>query len=747
MFRQTNSSQPIISINDVADEKANRCYYITHSFTSVFNKISKSINAIYQAIHSNLGLDQFSFQTIKTLAKPTLYTGVFYIAGNELIKMNSYDDNKQDYTFQFLIASSFLLYSTTNSITQYKIQSVKSSSLAMAGDLLSISYLYSSSRHVSHHFLNLYLPEKQAQVIGLGVSVIAIPAIFSALSFSYQKHKIKKLNQRGAQLSDTMTVSGGLTPISNIYFQLYYFLTPELFILSRLFQLALISENILNADNIIQQYRNVPALFIDIWPGIIKRLKLESKRAEKDYKFNTHEEKVWFFDSVKTSGFFKNIQRKDLRTNHLVSIRDDFDFNSSSLSGEVEILEDEKISNNKGAKIHINYKAKNGEDNWQLFKLPIPNNLTHVSLNNIKKYHQPAVLKGVKLNLNGEKNAFIRIKPEDELISSNAHEKKSVINQIINQYKSNNVKISILSAIIMASLIERQSIYNIPFYATTLLLNLFQMMIPFSESFLREMININLMKELNQTLNDNPMETIDALCVTDFCNTLAGYYSDIFPAGAAIISDKTGTLTTSKMETLGFWTNAMPTHAESYLDKKNEDKSIPDIAHQMICFEVFASAFQDSKPELELEEFAILDYFKKIFTNNCLSIHIITTNHLSKIISLENKCYSIETRHLGLYRSLGGRFTLVSDDQENYYLVFCGIPKNTAFINTPLLNIYSTMKMRTGVLSRDWCIARARISADLFEKIKTCFNEENDQALEKILSDGSILSSLQHHGT
>lgn len=749
MLRRKNHSKPVISTRDVIAKTPDRFYYISHSFASLLGKVSNAVKSIYHAVQSNLGLDQFNLQSIKELSQPLFYTTVSYVIGDTLIQAKSFDEENK-YAFQFFLASSFLLYSATHNIAQTRIHSMVGSSLATAADLLAISYTYSSSLQGSQELLNKHISESQSLVISLGVSAIAIPAVITSVGYHYQKNKVKQLREKGAQISDTATISNGLTKTSNFYFQLYHYLTPELFTIARIFQLFLISENILHADHLIQQYRNLPALLIDIWPGMIKRLKVESKKLAKDYEFNTTKEKVLLMNPNKPSSFI-NIQRKDLRTNHLVFIRKELDLHSFPLSGEIEVYEDKKYSiTPKPAKISINYKAKNGEDNWHLFKLPRPNNhLSHISLNHIKKDQQSGVLRGVKLNLNGEDNVFVRIKPEEEFLQSGIHEKKSVINQIVSRYKSNNVSLSIICAFVMASWIERQNINNIPFSMMALLLNLFQMMIPFSENFLRDMINVNLMNEINKSLPDQPMETIDALCVTDFCNAAAGYYSDIFPSGAVIVSDKTGTLTTSKMEAFGFWVNGMPLDVQLSLEKESKEGHIlPNNDQQMVCFDVFACAFQNSKPELELEEFSIFDFFKKLFNNeNCLSIEQVKDNHLKKTLLRGDKKLHIETRHLGLYRSLGGRFTLVNDHDDRYYLVYCGIPKAQHFSNTSLFKTYFSMKIREGVLSRDWSLARAQISKETFNHLMKYFDDENETALEKALSDFSILSALEHYGT
>src|SRR3990167_370406 len=208
--------------------------------------------------------------------------------------------------------------------------------------------------------------------------------------------------------------------------------------------------------------------------------------------------------------------------------------------------------------------------------------------------------------------------------------------------------------------LQAGSLANFPATAFRLLFNLSQMMIPFSETFLREMVNGRLMKDINRNLADTPMEIVDALRVVDFFNARTGYYHNRFPHGMAIVSDKTGTLTTAKMNVLGCWTQGMPAHVQAFLQEKAV--LLPEESQtQLAIYEIFAEAFTHSKQAVEPEEFAILEMFRRqIDIDDYLKkISILGNNHFKKTIATAEGEKLVEKINLGLYRSLGGRFKLV----------------------------------------------------------------------------------------
>lgn len=252
-----------------------------------------------------------------------------------------------------------------------------------------------------------------------------------------------------------------------------------------------------------------------------------------------------------------------------------------------------------------------------------------MDLHAVRDGKQAGVLVGDKLNLYGNDNIFIQIKPEKELLLSSNYEKKAVINEIIAERKQRSVLYSILGSVIMAAFLQRD-ITAMPAETLRLMFTLFQTMIPFSEAFLRETVNSRLMKKLNSELGDQPFGTIDALRVVDLCNALGGYYRDRFPNGVAIISDKTGTLTTTRMDVLGLWTNDMAPEVQKTL-KEKEDLLLPEETQWLQTFEVFCNAFTNNKKELEPEEHAILELFQSLLDNRqCLEVITLGNNHFKK---------------------------------------------------------------------------------------------------------------------
>jgi Ca2+-transporting ATPase len=321
-----------------------------------------------------------------------------------------------------------------------------------------------------------------------------------------------------------------------------------------------------------------------------------------------------------------------------------------------------------------------------------------------------------------------------------------VINQIITQHKKNSV-LQALALSAITAVILTQDPEEIPGKALILLFNLYQMMIPFSETFLREMINSRLMKKLNADMKAHLIETIDALRIVDLFAALDGYYLERFPQGVAIVSDKTGTLTTAKMDVLGFWTQDMPLNVQQQLLAKGQSPLYSEDKVDL-CFDIFADAYTNNKKELEPEEHAILEFFQnKYLAKNLITVDTLGNDHFRKTISTPKKHGTLETWHLGLCRSLGGRFTLVSENGKKY-LVFCGVPRAETFRDTPLLQTYSEMQSRTGVLSRDWCLARTELTESMFTTLHDLFVSDNKAEIENLLSHNvSLLSQLQHHAT
>ena len=198
------------------------------------------------------------------------------------------------------------------------------------------------------------------------------------------------------------------------------------------------------------------------------------------------------------------------------------------------------------------------------------------------------------------------------------------------------------------------------------------------------------------------------------------------------------------MDVLGFWTLDMPNDTQAILtDEKTHFEKMKN--QQNICFEVFSQAYTHQRKELEPEEFSILKYFKHLSDEkNHVEVESIKNNHFRKAITISGKTTVLETMHLGLFTKFGGRLTLVVDGDKKYF-IFCGVPRAAEFVGTDLLNAYQKMTMRTGVLSRDWCLARTLLTEVDFNKLKYFYDNEQSKEIENYLvSHFGIFKSLNH---
>lgn len=757
--KKTPQSQPnglsnrALAARFVLNEQADRTYYLRNTVQGVGDFISTRVSELYNSLAMTFSLDAVDFTSFKKYIWPVISSGAALVIGEYFMDgLSEYQTGVPEYDFiyKFFFGTAILGYCAMNRITESQFKTTAGLSAAVASEVVAITYLYSSVFSGTRMAVADSLSDGYSFVASLGASALVVPSGVAFLSQKLQDLLVRYQYGKGAQRSDTAVISSGLTPLSNLYFQLNHFLVSELMSSSRMFQLGLISHNILHAERIVQKFRNLPALLADLTPSTIKKLLQQQEKLKRDYEYNNTVHKVLRFTAE--GAVFVETPRYRLRTGDLVYCDDSVDLSSVPLSGELVALERNLeghfLKNPVQRKFSVNLKAQNGEDVWiELLSKPGFDSSYHkVDLHAIHDGKQAGVLVGDKLNLYGNDNVFIQIMPEKELLLSGGYEKKSVINEIIAERKQRSVLHSILASIIMAGFLQRD-ITALPAESIRLMFTIFQTMIPFSEAFLRDAVNSRLMKKLNRNMDGKPFETIDALRVVDLCNALGGYYHDRFPKGVAIISDKTGTLTTNKMDVLGLWTSDMPVEVQQFL-KERKELILPEVAMQTESFEVFASAYTNNKKELEPEEFALLELYKTLLKNeHCLQVTIQGNNHFRKVITVAEQEKEIETFHLGLYRTFGGRFTLVND-AEHYYLVFCGVPKSEAFAETPLLQTYSAMQSRTGVLSRDWCIARTPVSEHEFAILKGLFDEDNKKGVESfILSNSGLLKSLKHYVT
>lgn len=751
--KSTPKENRALPLQLVRGAEPDRTYYLRSTVEGIGSFLSTRVKELYNTLAMTFSLDSMDWSSFKKYIWPTISSGAALLLGDYLTQsMSEYQTGspEYDFIFKFLFGAAILGYCALNRITDKKFTSQVELSAAVASEIMAITYMYSSVFKSTTYLLNDSISDEYSLIAGLGTSALVVPSGISYLTQKIQEFLVRIQYNRGAQRSDTAVISSGLTPVSNLYFQINHFIASELMVSSRAFQLGLIAHNIRYADRIVQKFRNLPALFADLAPSTINKMRLQQEKLEHDYEYNHKLHQVLRFttDGAK----FVSIPRYRLRTGDLVYCDSSIDLASVPVSGELVALQRDLkgrfTQTLEQKKFSVNLKAQNGEDVWieHQTKPDFTSHYKKVDLHAVRDGKQAGVLVGDKLNLYGNDNIFIQIKPEKELLLSSNYEKKAVINEIIAERKQRSVLYSILGSIIMAAFLQRD-ITAMPAETLRLMFTLFQTMIPFSEAFLRETVNSRLMKKLNSNLEEQPFETIDALRVVDLCNALGGYYRDRFPNGVAIISDKTGTLTTTKMDVLGLWTTDMSAEVQQVL-KEKEGLLLPEEMQWLESFEVFCNAFTNNKKELEPEEHAILGLFKSLLDNQqCLEVAIHGNNHFKKVITIKEAKKEIETFHLGLYRTFGGRFTLVQDDTD-YYLVFCGVPKQEAFKETPLLKAYTTMQSRTAVLSRDWCLGRSKISEQDFLILQELFNKDDKKEIEHfILENTVLLKNLVYYGT
>ena len=753
-----DGSKPI-SFASVQNRQPDRTYFIRKLGKDAHQFLAEAADEFYYSIVTTLSIDELSRNNFNQYIWPVVSSGAALAVGELAtagLNLAFPAHNELEVIFKFLLGISILSYSAMQRLTDKCPKTLSQLSAAIASEVLAVTCLYSSTFRGSQMLLQEHLSETATLIASLGLSTLAVPEAIAYLAQKTQEKLIKRDYERGAQRSDTAIMPSGLTPVSNIFFQSNHFVRAEIATLSRLFQLGLISNNVLHAAfsdgtyaaQLLHQFRNLPALITDTGPPVLKSLLMQQIKIATDYQHNTAKQKVLRFTELGPD--FLYIERCQLRNGDLVSCDENFNFDSVPVSGEVVSFVIDSDGKSTIAlspkKISINLKAHNGEDVWieSTTSTVLTSQKNKVDLHHIRDGKQAGILAGAKLNLNGNENCYIRIQDQTERTFSSNYEKKAVINQIVSDQKQRQVIYSMMLAGGMAAL-QAGSLANFPATAFRLLFNLSQMMIPFSETFLREMVNGRLMKDINRNLADTPMEIVDALRVVDFFNARTGYYHNRFPHGMAIVSDKTGTLTTAKMNVLGCWTQGMPAHVQAFLQEKAV--LLPEESQtQLAIYEIFAEAFTHSKQAVEPEEFAILEMFRRqIDIDDYLKkISILGNNHFKKTIATAEGEKLVETIHLGLYRSLGGRFTLVNEGEHNY-LVFCGVPKADPFKDTPLLHAYAAMQVRTGVLSRDWCVARAPLSDAEFTALNELFSHDKKTEIHQLLC--SILCKLIHYGT
>lgn len=752
--KQVKQPSRALSVGLIQNEEPDRTYYITSTIENIGHFLFSQTQELYKAISLVFSADSLDWHNFKRYVWPVVSSGLALVFGELLTRgMSQYQTESEDYDFvyKFLLGAAILSYSALHRITDKHFKSTAAFSTAVASEAVAITYMYYSVFAGTQRLTNEHFSEDYSLIASIGASALFVPSGISFFTRKMQKQLLKWQHNRGAQRSDTATIPSGLTPLGNFYFQLGHIMARELMPIPRLFQLGLIAENIRQGEGALRQFRNAPALIADLTPAAIRESLAQQAMIQEDYEYNHKEYQVLKF--TPQGAYLVTVPGYQLRTGELVFCNEAVDLGSIKISGELVALKQAEqgqfIEELEQQKFSVNLKAQNGEDVWIEHHSKMTWDSPHktVSLRLVRDGKQPGVMVGDKLNLFGAKNFFIQIKPAEEFLSNNDIRKVAIINQIISDRKRKSVFHSLIASAALAVCTQRDP-RLLPAEMSKYTFNVSQAMIPFSEQFLREMVNAQLLKQLNKKLGDRPLETIDALRIADLCHALSDYYRDRFTQGVAIISDKTGTLTTNGMNVLGLWTTSMSAQIQHLV--KEKDPSLLPFGEQLYeIFELFCQAYTNNPKEMEPEEDAILQLLSSLINQKAdLQVDVLGNNHFRKKVFLNESEKELETFHLGLYRNLGGRLTLVREG-SSYYLVFCGIPKATAFNNTPLLRDYYSMNTRTGVLSRDWCLARTELNEKQFKQLQQSFDEDNKKEIESFImkENSQLLERLQHYGT
>ncbi|HEX2549332.1 MAG TPA: cation-transporting P-type ATPase, partial [Gammaproteobacteria bacterium] len=720
----------------------NRWFFLENFFLTLLKET-------YETLWFTFSFDKIDFTRVKNFLLPFGMASAAYglesFLSHQIGKLITGSDSF-DFIPKLALSGYILNKSAKHCLTNTPTFSPKDFYIATSLELFAIINLYTSTLTGTQKILNHQFDDAYILLTSLALSGLVVPSMIAHWVQKQEKIFFQNEFENGSQRSVSALVSSGLTPAANTFFQFYALLRRELSI-SRGFQLGLISNNIIVDRGISRQLRNLPSMLIDLIPQVFRKLFIQLDKIDDDFKKNMS--KIFVLQLGFIPPKFEEKKIVELKTGDLVWCGKNIDFSCVPISGEIFSFERDFHGNyildaKEPREVRVNLKNYTGENIWiknhtRAFNI---NDYHEIDQRAIQDHKQIGILNGAEIDFLGKHaNFFIRIARKKEYIMDRSYEKKSVINEIINQYKTHNIILAVGGSIFSAVIMKGTPL-QILLRSVKLLFSIFQMMIPFSESFLREMVNSQIIKKINYVIPDMPLDISDALRICDFWNTLSGYYSDKFPGGAVIISDKTGTLTTTRMKALGIWSKDMGnqidfTHPLEQFKKSHYIYS-SDIQQLRNAFELFASIYTNNNKAFEPEEHAILRLFKKILQDaQCLKIEEVGYHHFKKILNFGQMEKQIETYHLGLFTNYGGRFTICVDDQKKY-LLFCGIPRVLKFNNSELFKDYNLMPVRKNVLSRDWCVARREISNDWYENAIRAFHQNDSASIEALLDEEMI---------
>ncbi len=254
-----------------------------------------------------------------------------------------------------------------------------------------------------------------------------------------------------------------------------------------------------------------------------------------------------------------------------------------------------------------------------------------------------------------------------------------------------------------------------------------QTLIPLTSDVVLELTNSELLRNLNQKLDDKILLN-NALCMADV-------FEPLHKRNVRIYSDKTGTVT------------------ETFMHMRDI------VCHDSIeardrVLTAFATTFSDQKTEAEENE--IRRYYTAEKSVKIDSKYVVgQLDQLEKTISkASQETVRFITKRVGLFTDFGGQFTIREQEGKPPVLVFCGAPKaedggEKKFYATKLLEAHQAYEQqqqqlgdqqaRQDSLTRDWSIAEMPLTAEthqaLLEAIEQKDPDESRRLIKALLNE------------
>lgn len=416
----TSQQHPLrsVSINLVKEKIPDRGYFF-----------KSTIKELYNALLNIFALDKREAINIRKAIYPLLTSGFAYTIGELLTLGMSYqssDSNEEQNKYKFYLGTAMLAASALHNLTEDRITSTNTFSWAIANDVVGILFTMTSSYQLSRKYLHNFVEEGASLILSIGASVLAYPGLFSLLVQKFSEFTNRWNTSRGSQRSDTSRIPRGLTPIANMYFQIFRFLTEALSSPTQLFSIANIGQNFVSNSYWVPRIKNIPTLIADRGPIVIAKIRDQKEKIDADYKVNTTKVMI-----LKDSELVP-IEMHKLRIGHKVYC-DPIKMNLKSIPVTGDIIALKKIDDKKFSdeleekEFGVNLSAHNGE--YKIIKIRTPlkstKNNTKVDLHMIHSGTRSAILAGAELEYDLTKinNLFFVIRDQTERTSISAYEK------------------------------------------------------------------------------------------------------------------------------------------------------------------------------------------------------------------------------------------------------------------------------------------------------------------------------------